>query len=642
MEISNIWTIIGIGSATGLFFMLIALFFISRKSQHVMQSMLDIIMEPGRSKVRDASRVLQEIMAGEIDKIAGIFQNIHTTLKAQTDAANTLHQELTNHTDKLVTIANDATKKIAVLTGRLDNTVTGLEQTIESEKWNDVINATDRFSEQINQTLKSISETTDDANEKISVLDTKIAGWTTESKKLASELQTAIDGDTANFEKMTGASNQLQTGISELIAQTTQGFTEMKNVAANYETTIRDTNKILGAYLAKLDSFDKQAKKQLTSQMNTLTNTANIVGAQVILTETSVEKQIKKLTEAVETVITSATETESSVRGITAELTGLTNHFETEIKDFATDVVSELKTVSGVANSTLGDTKTAANAFSESVKSMATGVRETLIEMNAAHTQLSGQSAGLIQITTETTNQLRPLAELIEKYYSALPELSASSETAGANLAKTIAELSDKIALIKNTVAESAEAVSESAGKLETLTGQSRQQMIDLMADYAKAVDTMQTLNKQMMIARAAAPMDAISNTPISQAKPRASSRDFLTQSTGEFDKLYELTIDLTRAMGNDIPDIVWKKYHDGDKTIFAKWLAKMLKTAGKKRVQEMIKSDSVFRSQAIQFARAFDKLLNAAQQTDTPDKLVTALTKTDLGTVYTAIAAKI
>ena len=69
--------------------------------------------------------------------------------------------------------------------------------------------------------------------------------------------------------------------------------------------------------------------------------------------------------------------------------------------------------MSGVANTTLKDTKAAAGAFSESVKSMATGVRETLIEMNAAHTQLSGQSEGLIKMSVDTTAQLKPLSELI-------------------------------------------------------------------------------------------------------------------------------------------------------------------------------------------------------------------------------------
>ena len=45
------------------------LFFISRKSQHVMQSMLDIMLRPESARVGDATRVLNTIMSEEIAKI---------------------------------------------------------------------------------------------------------------------------------------------------------------------------------------------------------------------------------------------------------------------------------------------------------------------------------------------------------------------------------------------------------------------------------------------------------------------------------------------------------------------------------------------------------------------------------------------
>ena len=209
-------------------------------------------------------------------------------------------------------------------------------------------------------------------------------------------------------------------------------------------------------------------------------------------------------------------------------------------------------------------------------------------------------------------------------------------------LGAIVAELDAKISTMRDTVAGATESVSEAAAKLDTLAGASRQQMIDLMSDYAKAVDTMQTLNKQMAVARAAAPMEAISNVTKGNPAPAASSRDFVAQSTHEFDKKYEQTIDLTRAMGTDIPDVVWKKYHDGDKTIFAKWMAKVVKAANKKQIRDLLKNDSVFRSQAAQFVRAFDRIITAAKQTDTADKLTAALIKTDLGIIYSALSAQV
>lgn len=396
-------------------------------------------------------------------------------------------------------------------------------------------------------------------------------------------------------------------------------------------------DRLLDGYLDKMETFSKQSKKQLTSQMNTLTNTANVVGGQVRLAESSIDKQIRKLTDAVEKLMSSASATEGAVRGISTEIATLTKHFDGEIKEFATGVVSELKTVSGVANITLENTRGAANAFSDSVKAMATGVRETLIEMNTAHTQLSGQSENLIKMSNETTAQLQPLSELIEKYYAALPDLSKDSVETSERLEKIVASLTEKVNLMKTAVDESTDAVSQSAIKLEDLAGTSRQQMIDLMSDYAKAVNTMQTLNKQMMVARATAPMDAIKTAPM-ESFGKISSADFLAQSEKMFEKLHEQSQDLTRATGADIPDVVLKKYHAGDKTIFSKWLAKMMNAADKKQIRNMIKSDTVFRSQATQFVRSFDKIMNGAREADNADKLATTLLKTDLGQIYMAL----
>lgn len=637
MQSANlIWIICGVAGAVFVAAMVI-LFWVSRKSQRVMQSMLDIMTRPERARVADAVRVLNMIMADEMAKIQSCFQNIRDTLASQIDTVNDLEQKLGAHNTKLVTTANDAAKSVAQMSQRLDNTVTDLHTVVNSPGWSDVEMATDRFSATVNDLVAKIDVTAQDTTERATQIQEKIESWIGAGEKLSQKLRDEFESNTGQMQTASTEYENMVQKISELTQATATGFDNVKSAAAGYEDVMDQNNKMLDGHLEKMDAFSKQAKKQLANQMNTLTNTANVVGAQVRLAESSIDKQVQKLGTAVETLMSSATSTEGAVRNISTELATLTNRFNSEIKDFATGVVSELKTVSGVANTTLENTKTAAGAFSESVRAMATGVRETLIEMNTAHTQLSGQSENLIKMSAETTAQLQPLSELIEKYFTALPDLARDSVETGDRLQGIVASLNEKIDLMRVAVAESTSTVAESAAKLEDLAGQSRQQMIDLMSDYAKAVNTMQTLNKQMMVARATAPMDAINTTPTATFG-RVSAQDFLKQSERMFEKLHEQTLDLTRATGAEIPDVVWKKYHGGDKTIFSKWLAKMMAAADKKQVREMLKSDSVFRSQATQFVRSFDKVLAAAKQADNSDKLASTLMKTDLGQIYVAL----
>ena len=634
---SNFWLYFTGAVGVLLILALGVLFFVSRKSQRVMQSMLDIMLRPESAHVSDAVRVLNKIMADEITKIEHNFKIMCDTLNGQIAQAHELKNQLTDQNEKLLSTADDATKKLVQMSGRLDNTLDGLNAVVSSKSWEDTTSASEKFSASVNELLSKIDKTNQDTTTAVSQIQNQIESWVATGNELSQKLHEEFDSNSNQMSDITEKTNTLQQSLTSLAQSTADGFTNVQNTSAEYSDIMAKNNEMLDNHLAKMDAFTRQSKKQLASQTNTITNTANVVAGQVRLTETSIEKQIRKLSDAIDALTASATTTESSVRNVSEELSHLTNRFQHEISDFATGVVSELKTVSGVANITLENTKTAATAFSESVKTMGTGVRETLIEMNTAHTQLSGQSENLIKMSRETTEQLQPLSELIEKYYTALPGLSRDSMAAGDTLGKIVAELNATIEKMQSTVNESTAAISKSATQLDELAGDSRQQMIDLMSDYAKAVDTMQTLNKQMMVARASAPMDAIKAAPATHYG-RVSTSDFVAQSEKLFEKLHEQSIDLTRATGVDIPDYIWKKYHDGDKAIFSKWLAKMLSAADKKQIREMLKKDTVFRSQAAQFVRSFDKIMTAAESADNPEKLAAALVKTDLGKIYTGL----
>ncbi len=638
---SDFWLYFTGGLGLLLIIALGTLFLVSRKSQRVMQSMLDIMLRPESTRVSDAVRVLNKIMADEISKIENNFKSMCATMNAQIAQSNELKNHLVEQNKNLVSAADDATKKMVQMSGRLENTLDGLRTIVESKSWADATNTNERFSATVNELLANIDKTNQDTSVGISQIQNQIENWVASGAQLNQQLHEGFDSNANQMSDITEKANALKQALTELAQSTADGFSNIKTTSAEYSDIMSKNNEMLDNHLAKMDAFTRQSKKQLASQTNTITNTANVVAGQVRLTESSIEKQIRKLSDAIDALTASATSTESSVRNVSEELSHLASRGRREISGFATGVVSELKTVSGVANITLENTKTAATAFSESVKTMGTGVRETLIEMNTAHTQLSGQSENLIKMSRETTEQLQPLSELIEKYYAALPGLSRDSMSAGETLGKIVAELNTTIEKMQATVNESTDAISKSATQLDELAGDSRQQMIDLMSDYAKAVDTMQTLNKQMMVARASAPMDAIKAAPTTQYG-RVSTSDFIAQSEKIFNKLHEQSLDLTRATGVDIPNSIWKKYHDGDTAIFSKWLAKMLTAADKKQIREMLKRDSVFRSQSAQFVRSFDKIMTAAKSADNPDKLAEALLKTDLGKIYHALKEQI
>lgn len=620
-----------------LFIVLGFVFLISRKYQNAMQVLLEMMVHPDQTKIRSAARVLQTLLKDEMNKIDNNFKLLSETLEGQIQHAEQIKQELSVQNEKLVELADEATKKIANTSQRLENTVEGLQNIVNSGSWQDVQNTTDSFSTNIEILMNKIAETTATTSTKAEQINAQITQCIDNEKQIAEQLQSSFTSSNENMTNITNSATDLQQRLTDLSTSVTDGFNNIKASSVDYDETMHTNDKLLNDYLTKMSEFTKRSNKELIRQANTLTETANIVASAVRLAETSIDKQIHKLETAIESLNNSTTSTQTSVRGVASELTGLTNKFNDEIHDFSNGVVKELQDVSGVANTTLENTKNAATEFANSVKSMGVGVRETLIEMNKAHTQLSGQSENLIKMSQDTTEQLKPLSELIEKYYKALPDLSAGSKDMSENIEQIVNTLVEKIELMKNTLTESLSNMTTSSSQLGNLAGESRQQMIDLMSDYAKAVEAMQSLNKQMAVARATAPMEAIKDIPV-QKFAALSTKDFLANSEKLFEKLYEQSVDLTRASGADIPEIIWKKYNDGDNKIFAKWLVKMFAASDKKQIKEMLKNDKVFYSQAVQFVRNFEKILNGAEQTDDAAKVKNALLKTDLGVIYTTI----
>lgn len=620
-----------------LFINLICLFFISRKSQRVMHSLLEIMTHPEQTKIKDATRVLQTLFKDEITKIDNNFKAMAEALNEQIIHTEQIKNVLCEQNNKLLETADDATKKVANMSQRLENTVDGLDKIVSSNGWNEVKYTTDNFSATVESLLNKINDTSATTTEHATQIQEQINQCIETEKDISEQLHANFTANTDNMNALTASTKELEQQLTNISESVTNGFNNVTKASAQYDEQMHQNDKLLSDYLTKLSEFTKRAGKELTRQVDTMTSTANVVAANIRLAETSIKKQSRELQSAIDTLSNSTTDTTQSVREIANELSGLTNKFDTEIHDFSTSVVKELQDVSGVANTTLENTKTAATEFANSVKSMGIGVRETLIEMNKAHTQLSGQSENLIKMSTETTEQLKPLSELIEKYYAALPDLASGSRDMSENLNQIVNNLVEKINIMKTTIAESLDNINTSSNQLGSLAGESRQQMIELMSDYAKAVDAMQSLNKQMMVARASAPMDAIKVAPGTSFKP-ISTKDFMSNTEKLFEKLYEQSVDLTRASGAQIPDIVWKKYNDGDNKIFAKWLVKMFNATDKKQIRDLLKSDKVFNSQATQFIRNFEKILNGADQTNDADKVKSALLKTDLGIIYNTI----
>lgn len=617
-----------------LFISLICLFFISRKSQRVMRDLLEIMTNPEQAKIQNATRVLQVILKDEITKINNNFQSMSNTLQQQIADTEKIKKALGEENDKILTTAEDAVKKIANMSQRIENTIDGLNNVVSSNAWSDIQTTADNFLANTEDLVNHMKETAQITTENSEKIQEHINQCIVSHQQISEQLQNSFEENTNKMNEMTNTANGLQQQLTDLSANVTGDFENVKTSASEYDETMRKNDKMLKDYLANLSEFNIKTGKEIKGYVNNLKETADLVYSASRLEESSLDRHLRKMAEMKLAFDESTATTREVTENTCSGLNDMTNNFKKEISDFANGILAKLQEVSGIANTTLENTNNSTAEFADSIKSMEIGINDALVKMIKTHKELSTQSDALIKVSADTTSQLQPLSELIEKYYKALPDLSKGSQEMSQHIKEIVDSLVEKIELMKTSIAESLVNIQGSSAQLGELSGQSRQQMIDLMTDYTKAVEAMQSLNKQMMVARASAPMDAIKVAPATSYKP-ISAKDFSTTIESVFDNLYALSKDLTCATGADIPNVVWNKFNDGDNKIFAKWLVKILNASNKKQIQDLLKKDKILNSQATQFVRSFDKLLQGAHQTDDAKNLVSTIMKSDLGTIY-------
>ena len=275
--------ILGGGAGVLLLGMAGALFFVSRRSQRVMGSLLDLLLAPERAKIQDAANVVKRVMNAEVEHIEHSFKKMSAVLDAHIQRADALEKLLRDRNSEMVALADTAVKNIAVQTNALEKQLKGFYTVLDSKQWKNVSELSEKFQNRINGLLDEIKSTVQDANEHARVLKTTIDGWVESGKTLTGQLQSDLSNNTSHMNSMVIESDAMREKLTALANSVRDGFAGVKQESADYEKIMTANEKLLARQLEKMDAFTKQSKTLLVSQMNGLTSTANVVGGQIRL-----------------------------------------------------------------------------------------------------------------------------------------------------------------------------------------------------------------------------------------------------------------------------------------------------------------------------------------------------------------------
>jgi chromosome segregation ATPase len=266
-----------------------------------------------------------------------------------------------------------------------------------------------------------------------------------------------------------------------------------------------------------------------------------------------------------------------------------------------------------------------ARQATEQVTTIKTAVGEQMDELG----RLAQRSGELAQSVQEMMH--KPVAELTaaadlaegraEKLRADVAAIAAAAEQAGRQLAALGPEIDANAGGIGAKF-------DEQAGKLTDTV----RQALELADGFGQHLQQ----QSEALVAAVSAAEHQIG--ALGEARQRATTDSFLRAAADLVSELNSLSLDMTSLLDADVPDDVWRRYKDGDRSVFARRLLRQKDSYVIPALAQRYEKDTRFRDLAERFTSKFEELLAQAGKADPQNVLNTAFLTADIGKLYLLI----
>ena len=114
---------------------------------------------------------------------------------------------------------------------------------------------------------------------------------------------------------------------------------------------------------------------------------------------------------------------------------------------------------------------------------------------------------------------------------------------------------------------------------------------------------------------------------------------DFLQNASAILDKLQTFSIDMAHIFTPKSESTLWKKYYDGDKTVFMRHITRMISETQHKQIKDLYKENADFNQAINRYMTEFEDMTQAVQKEDENKLLMSILIGSDIGRLYMVLA---
>lgn len=384
----------------------------------------------------------------------------------------------------------------------------------------------------------------------------------------------------------------------------------------NVETQILTQRELLATTSSEGAEILTEASQNLEKSTEGLKDKAGEVAQSILKEADSLEEKMDKIGEKGTITTTAFTMASKKLREENEAFTGTIKMNLVAFGDAFTDFTSARDNFEGNSKTIITDLKSGADAL----------IQGTTLLVNSG---VSG--ADRMDILAK---KISDTADATEANISLMSErMRTAISNARTDVKENIASLNNQAEDdITNLHTRFAKELGKAVTELEKASEKARAEARSSVADISQSAEKL-AATTGMFVTKTEAHEKAIK---------QAIKDDFIHTSSLLIESLGATSVDIARLLEVEIADSTWKKYLEGDKSIFARKTIKMGDGKVKKTIANRFKEDNEFKNICLKFIRDFDSLLERSSGEAHANAFNVTLMSSDMGKMFALLKSAI
>lgn len=558
------------------------------------------------STVSERAQGMTELVLGTVEKAKDLLEEAGQSLEEHCSAALTTSEQVNTKTLETTSatsaaIQEHAEKADRLLMDGLERAKNALESTMSSIT-DHSDSAVQHAEDTALRTLQHIRQLRAGVEEQLEELAR--AGNLT-SEHLSASADTIADKTTelADKSEKTGielaAVREQMTLQSDVIAEV---LNETRMKLAHLENDLTNQRNVLNAASSEAADRVIEASERFANQSRTIQETAE--GIQIDLGAKGGE-----LISIIGQLGTASENSQSQVSEASTDLTEKSSELRAELKESGIALGTAAEAFAGERHIIKEETESVIGELNRASDTMGAEVNKFTEQSLIAANRLDSASQALMDQTERANTDMKKSVD------ETRVELSGSLEEISNKANERITYMQEEMQATLSRVLTNYQDTADQAEKESALLAMRLGTEADKVADRAE-----QFISK---------------TSDIEKRIATATKNDFARTSQLLMESMQSSSIDIHKALSDDLPDDVWEDYLAGDKSVFMRRTLKIGDRKTRKAIGEKFKSNTEFRETVARYCRDFEGMMERAMLGDKGNTMSVTLISSDMGKLY-------